>query len=593
MEERLKLRLEAEQQEWRDALLQATAGARSLGAEVGKATKEFNKAEEAAKKLGGIKWTELATGLNSALDLANKLGDALDKGIDLAKFGAEMNGLRKNVPTEALRAMTDATRGTVAQVDLLRFANKALTGEFHLTSDGLRIVTGAAQQLSERGFGPTLDIAKKLDEALRKGDFGELKALGINATNTKEAFEDFRKLAATPMNVDPTLTALKQMETGWADLADEIKRAAGNALSYLGNKALTTVGTIGTGLSNRFTEAAYASQDEERARALYIAENGGDIAGDSTSLAIGGYLRRAQEERGLAWQRQLTVDAAAQALELRRRQFAPVMNKTPPKKGGAAKKYKVGGAYDDFFGGAFGGLDDAASAYETGEAGGGALQAWLSEWLTQGPTSDIASIGMGALGGGAMEGADRSKRWGEFTEQIGDRTKLVGGAFGAFTDGLAAAVSAAIDGSESIGKAFMKASAAALKALAVESTVRAAYNLAMGIGSAVINPSAAPGFFAAAGQFALTATLAGAGAAALGGGGGGGGGGPHSAAGGGAASHVGGGSSQPQQQTTIVNVYGAVTAGDYAKLGGVIDKARGAADRAGRSSNQTITTRIE
>ncbi len=104
----------------------------------------------------------------------------------------------------------------------------------------------------------------------------------------------------------------------------------------------------------------------------------------------------------------------------------------------------------------------------------------------------------------------------EFSELLQDKGTLAGGAFDALTSGMAAAVSAAIDGSESIGQAFLKASAAALKGLAVESTVRAAYHLAMGIGSAVIHPAAAAGHFAASAKFAATAALAGVSSAALG-----------------------------------------------------------------------------
>jgi hypothetical protein len=160
------------------------------------------------------------------------------------------------------------------------------------------------------------------------------------------------------------------------------------------------------------------------------------------------------------------------------------------------------------------------------------------------------------------------------------------------SSGLSAAVEAAITGSDSIGKAFMKASAAALKSIAIESTVRALYNTAMGLGSLYFDPPAAVGYFAAAATFGLAAAAAGAGSAVLGSLGGGGAGGATPTAG----SHVPGSiaSSAPQQQqgaqTVIVNVNGALTAGDYAKLGSVIQKATQYGQQAGRVRSQSSLT---
>src|SRR6266545_4269012 len=114
---------------------------------------------------------------------------------------------------------------------------------------------------------------------------------------------------------------------------------------------------------------------------------------------------------------------------------------------------------------------------------------------------------------------------------------MLGGAWGVFQGAFGSAVAAAIDGSESIGKAFAKASAAGLKSLAVEYAVRA-----LGEGAFAIS------FFAfgdgkgaathnlAALKFAAAAAAAGVGSHVLGslaGGGGGGGGASAGAAGGG------------------------------------------------------------
>src|SRR5262249_47472839 len=139
----------------------------------------------------------------------------------------------------------------------------------------------------------------------------------------------------------------------------------------------------------------------------------------------------------------------------------------------------------------------------------------------------LAGFGAG-LKGGAFEALD------DGTEKL----NLAGGAFQTLTSGLSAAVDAAISSSDNIGKAFFKASAAALKAIATESAVRAIYETAMGIGASIFSPGDAAKHFAAAGTFAAAAAAAGAGSVLLGGlgGGGSGGGTPSTPAGGGFAS---------------------------------------------------------
>ncbi|HAM59223.1 MAG TPA: hypothetical protein DCQ64_28965, partial [Candidatus Rokubacteria bacterium] len=96
----------------------------------------------------------------------------------------------------------------------------------------------------------------------------------------------------------------------------------------------------------------------------------------------------------------------------------------------------------------------------------------------------------------------------------------------ALSDGMAASVGAAIDGSESMGKAFMRAAAASLKATAIQATINALWETAQGFAKLATGNPAAAAHFKAAAIFAATAAAAGAGSAALGshvGGGGGGG----------------------------------------------------------------------
>lgn len=189
-------------------------------------------------------------------------------------------------------------------------------------------------------------------------------------------------------------------------------------------------------------------------------------------------------------------------------------------------------------------------------------------------------------GGDASRQAQASEK---FLANLEDQTSKTGAAFSALSSGMAASVEAAITGSQSIGQAFKNAAAAALKATAVESTIKALYHTAAGVGSIALGPIggvSAAAHFKAAGLYAATALAAGAASAGLGGGGGGGGG--YAGAGAG-----GGGYSRPSQGGgdggSIINItIGHGFVGDEQKLGAEIHKAVASARRSGRARDSSV-----
>lgn len=203
---------------------------------------------------------------------------------------------------------------------------------------------------------------------------------------------------------------------------------------------------------------------------------------------------------------------------------------------------------------------------------------------------DMLESGLGSVGGaisgirGAMDSGAAQKQAGisdKFLRDLQDNTKATGAAFSALSSGMAASVEAAITGSQSIGAAFKSAAAAALKATAVEASIKALYHTAAGVGSLALGPLggvSAAGHFKAAGLYALTAVAAGAASAGLGGGGGGG------YAGAGASG--GGGYSRPAASSggdnAPINIYiGEGFVGDEKKLGNEIHRAVRSARRSG------------
>jgi hypothetical protein len=442
-------------------------------------------------------------------------------------------------------------------------------------------VLGAAKRLSEQGLGPTLEIAEKLTHALRTGSADELRQLGINLSQTSdkakvvtEALERFQKLYSSPPSISPQLEQLHQLQAGWADLGDAIKVAAGNAITFLATSAGKALGTVGKGASRAFAERDFEQQDQARARELYEKATGEHLRPGVQPLDPGGalgigpanensfekFLLQARSERGLAWQRLLAADAATQLAVLKAQTFGKLTAGTGPSSAGGAGQRpwdvniaQIGAAYDwqptDFWG--------RTESERASEAARGAGMDFLGGGAEGFGNTRGKSAG---IFGKAFETIEAdAKKFAEMEKMLQDRTTLLGGAFGALSDGLAAAVDAAITGSDNIGKAFMKASAAALKSLAIESSVRALYHGAAALGHlAMYDAPGAAAEAATAAGYAATAALAGAGAAILGSasggfGGGGGGGGASTPAGGGSVS-VGGAPQTPQGQQTIVYV---------------------------------------
>ncbi len=72
------------------------------------------------------------------------------------------------------------------------------------------------------------------------------------------------------------------------------------------------------------------------------------------------------------------------------------------------------------------------------------------------------------------------------------------------------------------GESFKESAAEVIKGLGQQAAVEALMNTAKGLAAAVLNPTAAGAYFAAAAGFGVAATAAGVASASLGGGGGGG-----------------------------------------------------------------------
>jgi hypothetical protein len=208
---------------------------------------------------------------------------------------------------------------------------------------------------------------------------------------------------------------------------------------------------------------------------------------------------------------------------------------------------------------------------------------------------DLGGAAVGFLGGAAgAVAANANTRFENFQADIQDRTTALGAAFDATTAGISAAVDAAITGSDNIGRAWLRASAMALKALAIENSVRALTAGALAVGAAFFAPASAGAFAKQAAMHAAAAAAAGLGAAALGGMAGGGGGagygGSSAPAGGGFAPRAARWSDGDAPMNITVNVH-ALGVTDRRQTAAVVNDAvhEALAARRTRSSSARVT----
>lgn len=555
----LGLILTADLSAWDATWSKATQGVQKLAKEVNTATKGMEESKKAvdrmakgleeagkqAEKLGGAStWSSAVTGANQFLEILSKVGAVINEGVELAHFASEVENLGKRVPVERLRMMQEATEGAVSKIDLMKFSMRAMAGEAALTEKGLNKILRAANTLSDEGFGDTMEIANRLDEALRKGVSKGLRDLGVELVDTKDKtanvnkmLEKFTELANKEVNVEPQLKAVERLQARIKDWTNDWKKDIGDILAMLAvgleayaerEEAKRNEGNTQRNVVSHRQEALTSANKAFR---LTHGGRGFNPSGDSDDWDIARQQKEAGEFRALflqALQQQAASDVQRSnqtqlllvALGLNAANTAKAAGygkdiTNPPKS--APGPVKPNNWLAPYF---------ERGAMELNAAmvrGADMLPGWLDRVPMQYGQSANERIADNFFGGAAQGGLDTiagSEKLNKFGAALNDNTTALGGTFNALTSGMAAAVEAAVSGSESIGAAFKKASAMALKSLAIESTVRAAYEIAMGL-AAIAIPGAqvsAGAHFAAAAQYALVAALAGAGSAALGGG---------------------------------------------------------------------------
>jgi hypothetical protein len=565
---------------------------KALG-DVGKESATVNKAiaagmEANAKKVGAA-YTDIAEKVkkasnvwgefNSKLQVFNKVVDWGKQAVDLAKFSDEFRRLERAVPVERMRALEKEADGTVTKFELLKKAAKDM---------GLSATAGMDD--ANRAFRSAMASWQDTVTSLKVW-FGELiRDTIVWVDDLSDRIAGTRKLSRSERIRQDTSTSTWDLLAGQghgAQLSSIVGRLQGGMPGNLSHDDVL--------LLNRFLTT------QAQGIAAYAPRYARDRAAEDAEAAVAGGRAMNPWGRGSGYADQ--VEAAKR------------------KRDGGAGGYRFDGwlssfdsanprAYQNMPWGNY--LGNAArEGYQ--DMGGGDLADTSGSWLVGGGLSKgIGNVlgGFGAAGSaagglgqdiaGAMPSQEAIKR---IEEQIAaaerlqaTMTEITGPVIQGFATGLGAAFDAIITGSDNAGKAFAKASAQALKSLAVESAVRAVYHGAMALGSLAFQDYKGAGMHgASAAKFAATALLAGAGAAGLasasggwdtGGAGGGGGASASSYA------PVSGGQRDTGPTHVTVNVYGNLLPGSEARLGAEIEKATETARRSGRITDTANVTRF-
>ena len=583
--------------------LGATLGIK-VHADAKQAIGEFKKLERAQE---GLK--------NKSNDYANSFMGGLDAiTIGLAKFNLALGGIQlaiglvskawdlaKNAAESSMSAATKSMMEAAKEIKKFQGSAefKQMSMQMELTSQQLGAIETAANRAAERGLGKMEDVYKELVKALQSGNADAFEKFGIHIRMTGDHATDMAR-------------AMSEI-TRYAKDYNAVLVEGSVAQDAFRSKVLSTAGALGTE-ATAFAEAGMAGMMsggtfKQRYRHAY---------GDKNFFQ---QIRTTLQPTATPSDFSSMSEAEAESLavimsnagmpippELRAR-----MKKRPA--GGGGSDYQIFGegstalSYDQVYGKDLLSLAESAANQNTGRslerdlrerardaqaAAEAAQRAFdersLVEGMRDGALGGLDSAGVRLPGHDAM-GTDELLQLNEIVKQLGDSTSIAGGAFGALSSGITAAVDAAIAGGDGMAMAFLKASAASLRSMAIESTTKALYHGALAIGALAFgDPKGAALHGIAAGKFAATAAAAGVGSAALGAAAGGGGGGGAASAGpaGGGFSAPRGGSDGGGNVTNIFQIGSGAFVGDEKRLAEEIHRTMQAGERSGRTRTSSV-----
>lgn len=561
-----------------------------IKADASQAVKETIRLAEAQKKLayeveksaGG--WQKTIDGLaivfakfNLAMGGVQTAFGLFKQALDVTDEINNLHRLEKALPTGALNRLMDAQEGMISQTKVLQLATKGMTGDFKLTEEQMGKVLRAAVAYEQQGLMPADEAAEKLLDSTQRLKEKGLAELGIEFDKTGNRIRDteqiMEKLDERIENagpIDARAAALDDLGDKFEELGLAIKETIAMAV----NGVASLVASIG-----KLDEATNGALGDIWDFAKKAGRLGGSaMEQDVSHLFTSGSLSGSRWGRRLQGMMEPTVSFPGRGTPMGpAMERDDLMNAEEERRKAREEERRRAITGVNYRGYAVGEREVEAFS-PVGEGGfGGAIP-------TEAELSSLEGVGQGY---GPNESFAVSDKLSALKNQLGDTNTAAGASFATLSAGITAAVDAAISGSDSIGKAAAKASAAVLKSLAIESTGRAVYEGALALGSLAIGDAKGAGLHGlAAAKFALAAATTGAlaaglGAAAGGSGSGAGAGASAGAPGGGFASGGARGGGSGGGDTVIVNIGGGFVSGDPNKIAEAVANAVRQAKRKG------------
>lgn len=588
------------------ALISVLADTSQAVKEMTKFLDSQKKIEEQTKKSSGA-ISQFVSGAAEGLSKFNLAVGGIEKAFGLLKGAMDTafevnrrDQMEKMLPTGAVGRLSAATDHLISRQDTLRLSVRGMTGDFKINEQQMAKVLEASVAFAQKGLGPASEIADKLLDGIA-GKTRFLDDLGIafktTGTAAGDATELFAKMDAA---INDPNNAVDQRTKELAALKDEMEQIT-LAIEKM-------IAAAGRGIA---AAARYATELGQNIGDFFSDQSGNFLGSDQSSGATAIDKQRIRNERrdslfGYRFGEKLLGRAGAAIASGRQdrdywanmsdEDYANTFGLQTP--GNLVDRYgTVGHKYDKKDKTDYTALWATQHKYDYLIGGGAEGTLGISQGsVGQVRPLDVVIMGIGKQGsftlldragvasqGDLLSRADSGSlasrgsrglsqlRYGG--ESFSGNATLAGIAnggwanetsgllkedsFSAMAAGINAAVLAAVDGSDAIGKASAKASATVLKSLAVEAVGRMAFEGALAIGALAMGDLKGAGLHgAAAAKYGIAAALmgslgAGLGAVASGGGGASASAGP---AGGGFASATGGASSGNGPISVVVNV---------------------------------------
>jgi hypothetical protein len=595
---------------------------------------------------GGGKAGKAWEGLKKLIDDARAAYEQFDRALQFGKATVEVrklelafNGLNAN-----LKRLDGSMGGTESKLTVMRTALNAMTGDLRLTQAGFEVVAKAADNYADKIGKDSVEVTNAFVRAIKTGQIKALKELGIQIDEGRTKQETlnnilirYQELANDPGPSNKQIENFEKLAKKIDDTKSGVELFVGDVIVRLFNGIEALVRGVGDAFS--YT-----------ARKLGELNNAATtIIGNTFGGSLGGAIQGSLDAGGAAGRDLAAMDPLARARAATARLQSQILadtyaydasrgmggialvagdyGKEKPKGGkkkasSASRSFDVGGWQDQqraagqravdartvasqgylgtlggFSGDPLAGIDAAGQGWDASRLASTTAANDFAARQRSGDSAATLAQRQGLMAGLGESDVGQSVQQLEMMSdamaRLSDRSQLAGGAFGALTDGFAAAVDAAISGGDGIAKAFAKAAAASLKSTAIQASINALFETAKGFAAIAVGSPSAAGHFKAAATFAATAAAAGVGSAALGAlaGGGGGASAGRGAAGGGfmasrGANDNGGGT------TVIFNWNGAIppTKEQQRQIGDLTSQAvRSSKNNGGRSGSQVTT----